>query len=235
MNKPDNDQGKINSVEQGTNLFVWDMRYPEAQDFEGMLLWWGTLQGPTAPPANYVVEMKIDSKLIGERSFKILRDPRSEGSVEDLQAKFEFLLDIRNTLDETHFAITNMRSIKTQIQEMNTIVGDDPAHAEIVEKGKELDSLMSFIEGELYQTKLKSNQDMLNYPIKLNNKLAHLASLARMSKDKPTAQMYAVRDDLTTKINALLAQWYTIVDNDLPQYNELIRSHKINFITVPEK
>ena len=232
---PDKSEGKIETAEKGTNLFVWDMRYPKARDFEGMLMWWGTLNGPIAPPGEYSVEMKIDDELVSNNTFTILRDPRSEGTVEDLQAKFEFLLDIRNTLDETHKAISDMRIIKSQIADMNTLVGDDPMHKEIIEKGNTMDSLMSYIEGELYQTKLKSNQDMLNYPIKLNNKLAHVASLANMSKDKPTAQMYGVRDELTTKIDELLNQWYSIVANDLPAYNELIRSHKINFITVPEE
>lgn len=232
---PGKDEGKL-EPELGTNLFVWDMKYPKADDFDGMLMWWGTLEGPNAPPGEYSVDLYKGTKPYGfSRKFKILMDPRSEGSIEDLQAKFEFLLEIRNKLDETHDAIRHMRLIKGQISEMNKLIGDNDQHKAVIEEGKKLDSLMSNIEGQLYQTKLKSNQDMLNYPIMLNNKLAHVASLARMSNDRPTDQMYGVKDDITGKIDELLKEWQKILNTDIPAYNELIRSHKINVIGVPEE
>ena len=118
---------------------------------------------------------------------------------------------------------------------MNELIGDDPAHKEVVVRGEIIDSAMSVIENQLYQTKLKSNQDMLNYPIMLNNKLAHVASLASMSNNRPTDQMYAVRDDLTEKINELLAQWNEILNKSIPAYNELIRKHNINVIGIPNE
>ena len=222
-------------IEEGTNLFVWDMRYPKADEFEGLLMWWGTLNGPVAPPGDYSVGIFKGDKQYGySQEFKILRDPRSEGTIDDLQAKFKFLLDIRNKLDDTHDAIRHMHEIKSQIAQLNKLIGDDPAHKEVVEEGKRLDSIMFKIESELYQTKLKSNQDMLNYPIKLNNKLAHVASLASMSKDRPTFQMYEVAAELTKEINLQLQKWKDIQNVDIPAYNEMIRSHKINVIGIPE-
>lgn len=233
---PRNDEAKLPTPEIGTNLFVWDMKYPKADDFEGMLMWWGTLEGPVAPPGDYTVDLFKGSKRYGfSRKFKILMDPRSEGTEKDLQDKFRFLLDIRNTLDATHDAIRNMRLIKSQIADMNSLIEDNPKYAAVVQKGKELDSVMTEIEGQLYQTKLKSNQDMLNYPIMLNNKLAHVASLARMSSDRPTDQMYAVRDELTEKINKLLEEWNKILTTMIPEYNQMIRENKINVIGIPEE
>ncbi|MEX1000626.1 MAG: glycosyl hydrolase [Crocinitomicaceae bacterium] len=230
------DEGKLEKPQKGTNLFVWDMRYPKADEFEGMLMWWGTLNGPKAPPGEYAAGVFKGDKQYGySEKFNILRDPRSEGSVEDLQAKFKFLLDIRNKLDETHDAIRHMRLLKSQIAAMNKLVGDNPEHREVIEEGKKLDSLMTEIESTLYQTKLKSNQDMLNYPIMLNNKLAHVASLASMSKDRPTFQMYEVAAELIKKINAELEKWDRLLENDIPAYNEMIRSHKINVIGIPEE
>jgi hypothetical protein len=160
-------------------------------------------------------------------------DPRSEGSEADLNLKFEFLKEIRNTLDETHDAITDMRLIKSQISAMNKLIVEGE-HLSIVDKGKELDSLMNKIESQLYQTKLKSNQDMLNFPIMLNNKLAHVASLASMSNDRPTDQMIEVKNELTKQIDALLQAWKDIKNVDIPAYNELIRTEKINVIGLPK-
>ena len=93
---PGKNDGTLPKPQLGTNLFIWDMKYPKADDFEGMLMWWGTLEGPMAPPGEYSVDMFKGSKRYGfSRSFNILMDQRSEGTEKDLQDKFKFLLDIR--------------------------------------------------------------------------------------------------------------------------------------------
>jgi len=221
------------TIESGMNIFNWDTRYEKADDFEGMLMWWGTLNGPKCPPGMYTARLKVGSDSV-DVQFEILLDPRSEGSIEDRQAQFEFLLEIRNKLDETHDAIANMRAIKRQIGALSDRV-EPELYPKVVEEGERLDSLMTSIEQKLYQTKLKSNQDMLNFPIMLNNKLAHVASLANMGIYRPTAQMIQVKDDLVSKINVELELWYKIRDKGLPKFNELIRNEKINLIGVKEE
>ncbi len=224
-------EGKL-KVETGMNHFNWNTRYEKADKFDGMLMWWGTLEGPKAPPGMYTARLIMDEDSV-ETKFEILHDPRSEGTKEDRQAQFEFLLEIRNKLDETHDAIRHMRTIKGQIIALNARLDKDE-YEKVINEGKRLDSLMTAIEKELYQTKLKSNQDMLNYPIKLNNKLAHVASLASMGIYRPTEQMIGVKNDITGKINVQLEKWHKIRDHGLPAYNELIRTEKVNLIGVKE-
>jgi photosystem II stability/assembly factor-like uncharacterized protein len=216
--------------ESGMNSFVWNMRYPKADKFDGLLMWWGTLNGPSAPPGQYIAELKIEDKIV-KTQFEILLDPRSEGTAEDRQVQFEFLLGIRNKLDETHDAIRNMRDIKSQISSLNSRIDKDK-FAEVIKEGERLDSLMTDIEKVLYQTKLESNQDMLNYPIKLNNKLAHVASLASMGIYRPTDQMIAVKVGIAKEIDVELKKWYVIKDEALSKYNELIRTQKVNAIQI---
>jgi photosystem II stability/assembly factor-like uncharacterized protein len=224
-----NKENKLD-FESGMNSFVWDMQYPKADEFDGLLMWWGTLNGPAAPPGQYTAELKIEDKTV-KTQFDILLDPRSEGTAEDRQVQFEFLLGIRNKLDETHDAIRNMRDIKSQIKSLNSRIDIDK-FAEVIKEGERLDSLMTAIEKMLYQTKLESNQDMLNYPIKLNNKLAHVASLASMGIYRPTDQMIAVKVEITKEIDVELKKWYVIKDDALSKYNELIRTQKVNAIQI---
>ena len=40
---------------QGLNRFMWDMRYPDATDFPGLIMWAGSVRGPAAPPGTYQV------------------------------------------------------------------------------------------------------------------------------------------------------------------------------------
>lgn len=166
---------------EGLQHFDWDLRYPKADDFEGLLLWWGSLSGPVGPPGTYTVELAVDGDTL-TTDFDILPDPRAEGSTEDLQARVEFLKSVRDKVDETHDAICHMRATTAQIAALTGRL-DEEAHAEVVDMGRAMDSTMTAIEEVLYQTKLKSNQDMLNYPIRLNNKLAHEIDLIALPED----------------------------------------------------
>lgn len=218
------------TLKAGMNSFDWNTRYEKADEFDGLLLWWGTLSGPKAPPGQYIFKLVTESDS-AEINFEILLDPRTEGTAEDRRAQFEFLLEIRNKLDQTHDAIRNMHDLKDQISALNARI-DPKKYEKVIEEGKRLDSLMLDIEKTLYQTKLKSNQDMLNYPIKLNNKLAHVASLASMGIYRPTKQMIGVAIEITDKINVELEKWREIQQNEIPKYNALIRSENVNVIGV---
>jgi len=220
-------------LEAGLQHFHWDLRYPKADDFEGLLMWWGSLSGPVGPPGTYTAELAVDGDTLST-VFEILPDPRAEGSVEDLQARFDFLKSVRDKVDETHDAIRHMRAMRSQIAALSGRL-DEEMHAEVVALGQALDSTMTAIEEVLYQTKLKSNQDMLNYPIRLNNKLAHVGSLAGMGLYRPTAQMMGVRDEMTALIDVQLERWYALRDADVPALNAAIRAHEIDLIAVPEE
>ena len=219
-------------IEDGLQHFDWDLRHEKADDFDGLLMWWGTLNGPVSPPGTYTAQLVVDGDT-ATTTFDILPDPRTDASVEDLQARFDFLQSVRDKVDETHDAIRHMRATRSQISTLSARL-DEEAHAEVIATGKRLDSAMVAIEEVLYQTKLKSNQDMLNYPIRLNNKLAHVGSLASMGLYRPTEQMVGVRDDITAQIDAQLAQWYALRDTDVPALNSLIRASEIDLIGVPE-
>jgi photosystem II stability/assembly factor-like uncharacterized protein len=217
-------------VKKGVNQFNWDTRYEKADEFEGLLMWWGTLRGPKAPPGSYTARLEVGETQV-ETEIEILLDPRIEGTAEDRQAQFEFLLEVRNKVDETHDAIRHMRTLKKQIGDLNSRL-DTAVFSAVIDRGNELDSLMTDIEKKLYQTKLKSNQDMLNFPIRLNNKLAHVASLASMGIYRPTEQMIGVKDDLTAKIDEQLDMWYEIRDGAIDEYNDLIRDSEVDFIGI---
>ncbi|MBL4642270.1 MAG: hypothetical protein JKY44_01635, partial [Flavobacteriaceae bacterium] len=81
-----------------------------------------------------------------------------------------------------------------------------------------------------YQTKSKSGQDPLNFPIRLNNKLAHLNSLTRMGSYKPTDQAIAFKDKITRDIDTQLSKLYVIFNEDVKQLNQKVKESQINLI-----
>ncbi|MFY9574158.1 MAG: glycosyl hydrolase [Blastocatellia bacterium] len=60
----------------GTNRFTWNLRYPGATVFDGMILWSARAEdGPVAPPGNYQVRLTANGKTHNQ-SLTIKRDPR---------------------------------------------------------------------------------------------------------------------------------------------------------------
>ena len=235
--KPDKKAGKPEQtkleLEDGLNEIRWNLRYPSAATFPKMVLWGGGTQGPTAVPGTYTATLKVgDEEFTTE--FEIQKDPRSQSSVEDLQKQFDFLIVIRDKLSEVHKSIARTRDLKTQISTFKKRIADDEEFEKLSELADELVKALTEVEEALYQTKNRSPQDPLNYPIKLNNRLSALVSVASTGDYAPTAQSFEVRDMLIAEIDGLLDQQNEVVDNGIKKFNSAIRKAKVPAIWVEE-
>lgn len=205
-------------TENGLNSFVWNYRYPNATNIPGLILWGGSLAGPRIVPGNYQVRMSVDGKEISTQSFALKADPRIATTPEDFAKQFDLMSKINAKLTETHNAILEIRDVKKQFEDLTAKLRA-PDQKDLVDKAKNISAQLTAIEEELNQTKIKSGQDALNYPIKLNNKLAALNSSVDGSDDAPTAQAYDVYNDLTAKIDAQLARLAEIKSKDIAEFN----------------
>lgn len=221
-------------VKEGANLFVWDMHYPPARDFEGMILWWANLKGPRALPGNYRVKLRV-GEIEQEQPFTILKDPRSQSTAEDLRAQFDFIQEAGLKVSEAHQAIIEIREIRKQIKPFTSRWKGDETKKELLEKAEAIDSVMSRVENELYQSKNQSRQDPLNYPIKLANKLAHLNALSGMGDFRPTQQAYEAKRQLTEAIDRQLAVFYQLKQLDIPAFNAMVKEAAVDIISIKEE
>ena len=210
----------------GMNRFVWNMRYPDAEGFEGLIMWAGSVRGPRAVPGTYQARLIVanDSTTV---LFEILKDPRSSSTQADLKAQFDFLVDIRDKLTETHKAIKRIRDVRQQIKTITGRLTDQQGAEDIKKVGKTFIGKVTKIEEALYQTKNQSRQDPLNFPIRLNNKLAALASTVSIGDYRPTDQALAVKQELTAQIDAELEKLNKIMAADLPDFNRIVREREI--------
>ena len=221
------------TVKPGCNSFNWNMRYPDAESFKGMILWWASLNGPRAVPDAYKVRLTVDSNSL-EQTFKIVKDPRSEVSMEDIQQQFDFAIEVRDKLTEAHKAIEEIRTLRSRAKSLTkSLDEDDQKLKPLIELSAEMDSIMTAVEEALYQTKNRARQDPLNFPIRLTNKLGHLNSLMR-GDYPPTTQAIQVKEELTKEIDNWLSKYYEVRDQKLPQFNKLIRELEVDVLTVPK-
>ena len=211
------------------NSFVWNMRYDDAKGFDGLIMWAASLRGPIASPGQYYVKLTVNEKS-EEQSFNILKDPRSNSTDEDLKEQFDFLLSVRDKVSDIHQAIIDIRSSRSQLIDLKSKISDK--YPDMENSISDVISRITLIEEKLYQTKNRSGQDPLNFPIRLNNKLAHLTSVASVGNFKPTDQMYNVRDELIGLIDKELKMWEDIKENDLVKLNTTILENNIQLITI---
>jgi len=218
-------------LKAGMNRFIWDMKYKGAKTFDGMILWWASTNGPDAVPGTYQVKLTMGTDSVIQ-SFEILKDPRSTASLEELQAQFDFLIDIRDKLSETHQVIIDIRDVRKQMNQLTERIADDSTYKAVVEACKTFDKEMKEIEQKLYQTQNKSGQDPLNYPIKLNNKLGHLSSLTSIGDYPPTQQARDFYEEVTEKIDQQISNWDALKTSKLREINQLVREKQVDAIMI---
>jgi hypothetical protein len=218
-------------MEVGLNRFVWDPRHADAVRFPGMILWAGDTRGPKMPPGTYEVKLMVDGKSLTQ-NFEIKADPRLSTTPADYAKQLELGLKIRDKLTETHNAIIQIRDVRKQVEDLLKRVAGQPNFKVVNDAGTALNKKLTTIEEALYQTKNQSSQDPLNYPIRLNNKLAALGGVVGSAEAAPTAQSYAVYEELVTQIDAELQRLAQIMRTDVPAFNQLVRDQNIPAVVV---
>ncbi len=214
--------------EAGINRFVWDLHYEGAPRIPNSPLWGGSTNGPTALPGDYQVRLTVDGKPQTQQ-FKIVPDPRLAVSADDLKKQFDLMQKIIAKVTEVHDAVRQMRDIRTQMTSLNKRLTEEknPSAKAVADAGSALDKKMAVVEEALIQTKAKSGQDVLNYPIRLNNLLVALGGTVSSADAAPTKQDYEMYDELSKQADEQLAKWNEIVKTDLAAYNQLGREKAV--------
>ena len=216
------------SNQRGMNRISWNLRYPGPTSFPGMILWAAdTASGPRVVPGTYTVRLTADGREL-RQPFTVRVDPRLGAvSQQDLQARFDLAMRIRNRTSEANDAVLLIRGVRQQVQERLGRTQDAGIHT----AGDSLLARMAVIEERLYQVRNQSNQDPLNYPIRLNNKLAALMSLVEDAEAAPTAQSYQVFEELSGQLDREMAALNALWSADLETFNRLLRARRLPLVT----
>jgi len=210
------------------------MRGKGAERLDGMILWWASTDAPQAVPGSYQVVLEVEGQPALKQTFNIVPDKNAETDVAGMQQQFDFITRVNETVNNAHMSIKNIRKINEQLGAFQKQYKENEEVKDLVEKAKTLSEQFSEIEKALYQTKNRSGQDPLNFPIKLTNKLAHLNSLVGMDDFPPTTQDIAVKNELTQQINAELVKFDKLVSEEIKAFNAAFNSKQLNYLFVEE-
>ncbi|MEQ1631993.1 MAG: glycosyl hydrolase [Planctomycetota bacterium] len=216
-------------LKPGMNRVAWEWKTEEGKRFDGMVLWNGNLSGPRAHmPGDYTVRLTFGD-VVQTAVLRIVPDPRTPATVSELQDRHRFVQQCHETIDKAHTAIETIRSLRTQMTAVTARASGD-GKTQLEQKQKEVADALTAVEEVLYQTKSKSGQDPLNYPIKLTDKLAGVMSAANGALFAPTAAQKAVALELTTAIEAELAKYEAVRADGVAGFNALARSLEVPYV-----
>ncbi len=222
------------TVGPGLNRFVWDMRYGGATTFKGLIMWGAQpAQGPYALPGRYEVRVTASGQTVTQ-PFTVGMDPRVTATPADLRAQFDLAMQVRTRVSEANEAVIAVRKVRDQIDERLSKLDEAAKRkaAALQQAAQGLRRSLTDVEEAIYQTKNRSGQDPLNYPIKLNNKIAHLMGVIQGADAKPTDQTYAAFTELSGELQVQLDKLNALLKDDVPALNRLLTARKLAPITM---
>ena len=136
---------------------------------------------PVVPPGRYTVRLTAAGRT-QTTQVDVQRNPWiTDVTDADLMAQYEFGLRIRDKVDEANSAVIAIRRVKAQLHE-RLEQSDD---ARLKQAAERLVANASAVESNVYQVRNRSNQDPLNFPIRVNNRLANLLSMSERGDGRP--------------------------------------------------
>ena len=223
-------------AESGLNTFEWDMRYADATDVDGgAIMWSGSVVGPKVPPGKYIVSLAVKDSVLMQQPFEIVKDPRVSANDADLVESSQLQLKVRDKLTETHKGINDLRSIRKQITDYVGGLKDSVFKHEVEQLSKPILDSLKGIEAQLIQSEAKAGQDLLALPIRLNDQLAGIGSVAGSSFTKPTSQTYQAYQEIVPRIDAQLRKLNILISEKIPAFNQLAESKRVPAVKIESK
>jgi photosystem II stability/assembly factor-like uncharacterized protein len=223
------------TADAGLNRFVWDMRYPGATVYPGLIMWSAEPeQGPLAVPGEYQVRVTANGQS-QTQPLTITLDPRVKATQAELQQQFDLAIQVRDRTSDANQSVIAVRKIRDQIDdrlEKAKQAERDLGHKPITEALQNLRKKLTTVEEAVYQVRNRSGQDPLNFPIKLNNKIAYIKEVVESADAKPTDQTYAAFKELSGELQKELDSLNQTLTTDVPVVNRLMERKKIQKLEI---
>ncbi|MCC6772965.1 MAG: glycosyl hydrolase, partial [Gemmatimonadaceae bacterium] len=203
--------------EAGLQRLQWDLRTEGIASFPGMILWGAGTSGPAVPPGRYTARLTVDGRRL-TAPIVVKRNPWiTDVTDADLVAQYRFGRQVRDKATEANRAVIAIRNTKRQLDDRYKRAANDAA---LKSAGETLRANASGVEENVYQVRNQSGQDPLNFPIKVNNRLANLLYMAERGDGRPTTNMPEIFGILGTELKGYTTTLEQVWKNDLAAVNK---------------
>lgn len=232
----DNRLNKI-SFSKGVNNFSWDLRHqgPTLVDNLVTMVIRNPSPGPRAVPGVYTLELQIGD-WSDKQTIEIKSDPRwTDVSQEDYEAQLVKSLEIRDILTDAHQRISNIRSIRKQIEMLADMAVTAGYSEELMARAKTLSAQLTGVEDQMIQNKAEASQDNINYPRVFSNRMGRLYSVVTGDHNRPTGGVEERGADLEVLYQEIVEAYDEVMDRQVSGFNELLLKENVPRLILPGK
>jgi photosystem II stability/assembly factor-like uncharacterized protein len=214
------------------NRFAWDLHYEKPTAIPGAMNSDWQPDGPWALPGSYTLKLTVAGNSYSA-PVEVKLDPRVKVTQADLQKQFDLAAKIVAAVNQDHQTVIQIHGLRDQLKALEERLKAEKKGDNIIKAADDLDKKISAVEEELYQPKVQSTEDNLNYPDKLDQQLISLASGVENADAAPNTAAFERFKDLSAQLDAQMTKWHEVENKDLPALNDLIRKEKIPAIMLP--
>ena len=200
----------------GLQRFAWDLRAQPVVQFQGMVLWGATQNGPVVVPGTYQARLTVDGNAQTQQ-FTVKKHPYHSATDAEVQEQYDLAIQIRDKVNDANNAIIQIRRIKLALLDRES----KTTNADVKEIAEQLIKELTAVEVDVYQVRNQSNQDPLNFAIKTNNRLASLLRVVEAGDGKPTGSTAPIFNDLKNELKAETDRLQQSLSTYLPRFNQV--------------
>jgi photosystem II stability/assembly factor-like uncharacterized protein len=220
----------------GINRTSWDLGYQEAAWPVGARFDTGEPKpGPMAAPGEYTLRLTVDGRTTTQ-PLVVEADPRSSASDANIKAQVVFALGVRKQLEGITTMVETIRGLRSQLEDRNQRLEDDPKTTELVTAGEALIASLTAVEEAIHSPHAEVDYDILggrHGGAKLWDRLSWLFNSAHQHDGPPTQGMTEVAEELTIELAAQESILDELLSGDLEQLNALAQDKGVPYIMTP--
>ena len=212
-------------VYAGTHTIYWDLEHEEPKiqkDFISMYYSASRGNGPLAVPGTYTVELNVQGEIYS-KPLEVRMDPRWKISAQDLEMQFNVSSEVVGLINESQEKLSEMRGIVSQITKFISLTEGKDYHSEVKDLGNSIIESIKNVENNLYQNKIETSQDEINYPRKWTNHITHLYDRLTTDDQAPNDGMLDRVQELKSDYERYINPYQEIVSVDVPNFTKFLR------------
>ena len=223
-------QAKLRTKPPGNPTVVEEKRYAERWDREGWypLQSWGTsggFSGITVVPGEYTVKLEVEGKVYTQK-LELRKDPKSEGTIEDIREQVKLQLKIREDITTTAKMLNQCEWMKKQLINFKEVLqaGQRKSTKSVYTAAEELQKKIQAVEDKIFEpTIADGDTKSFRFANKLYSKLSvlggDLGSSVDFAPNKQQKDVYEVLHDRMLKYKIELEN---LINTEVEAFNKML-------------
>ena len=232
-------QAQIRTKPPGNPTVVEEKRFRTQWEREGWIpvLSWGTsggFSGVTVAPGTYTVRLSVGGQGFVQ-DLEVLKDPRSEGTLADIQEMVALQLEVREDITTISGMINDIEWMKKQLNDLTESMGRIAESVVIRTEIAGLYGTLQALEDKILQPiAVEGDSKSFRFPNMLYSKMSVLGGDLASSVDyAPNQQQREVHQLLKSQMMEYQGELGALVDNEVAAFNGMLRDRNLGVIIVP--